>query len=59
MDQLKQIFEYQRFACDPKLQKEIDKVCRKYFAEEIGDDELNVSAAGNPWVEYSGDDDEK
>lgn len=59
MDPLKQIFDYQRFVCNPKLQKEIDRVCRKYIGEEIDDDELNVSAAGNTWKDYSGDKNEK
>lgn len=49
MDKLRELFEYQRFAQNPKLQRIIDSVCGQYLdgAEELDDAYLDVSAAGD------------
>lgn len=48
MDRLKQLFDYQRFALNPLLQKQIEGVYRRYLSrgEVLSDDELDVAAAG-------------
>ena len=51
MDELRQLFDYQRFARNPRLQKQIDSVYRRYLSQEeaLPDDALDVAAAGEPW----------
>ena len=33
MDELRQLFDYQRFARNPRLQKQIDSVYRRYLSQ--------------------------
>ena len=49
MDKLRELFEYQRFAQDARLQRIIDSVCERYLndVEELDDSSLDVSAAGD------------
>ena len=51
MDEIRVLFDYQRFAQNPRLQKQIDSVCRRYLSKEeaLPDDALDVAAAGEPW----------
>lgn len=48
MDTLKELFEYQRFAENPRLQRQIDAVARRVLAtgQALADDELELAAAG-------------
>ena len=48
MDEIRALFDYQRFARTPRLQEQIDSVQRRYFGEALSDDELDVAAAGAP-----------
>lgn len=52
MDKIRALFDYQRFARNPRLQKQIDSVYRRYLSqgEAVSDDELDVAAAGEPWM---------
>ena len=50
MDEIRALFDYQRFARNPQLQKQIDSVYRRYFGEALSDDELDVAAAGESWM---------
>ena len=52
MDELKQLLDYQRFAWNPRLQKQIDSVYQRYLAQgkALSDDLLDVAAAGEPWT---------
>ena len=52
MDELRQLFDYQRFARNPRLQRQIDSVYRRYLSQEeaLTDDALDVAAAGEPWT---------
>lgn len=49
MDSIKELFEYQRFAQNARLQSIIDDVCARYMSgsEELDDVSLDVSAAGD------------
>ena len=49
MDKLRELFGYQRFAQDARLQRIIDSVCERYLndVEELDDSSLDVSAAGD------------
>lgn len=49
MDELRQLFDYQRFARNPRLQKQLDSVAQRYLGEALPDDALDVAAAGEPW----------
>ena len=49
MDELRQLFDYQRFARNPRLQKRLDSVAQRYLGEALPDDALDVAAAGEPW----------
>ena len=53
MDVLKELFEYQRFEPNHRLQEQIDAVYRRYFSEAqaLSDDALDIAAAGEPWME--------
>lgn len=48
MDTLKELFEYQRFAANPRLQRQIDAVVQRVLAtgQALVDDELELAAAG-------------
>ncbi|MGN0996045.1 MAG: hypothetical protein ACI4PG_03980 [Candidatus Ventricola sp.] len=50
MDTLKELFEYQRFAANPRLQRQIDAVYQRVLAagQALADDELELAAAGEP-----------
>lgn len=49
MDWLKGLFDYQRFAQNDKLQRQIDSVLDSYLggAQALDDEVLDVSAAGD------------
>lgn len=60
MNSLRNLFEYQRFAPNARLQEKLDAVGAKYLTHglELADDELDVAAAGEiypsrvfPWEE--------
>lgn len=50
MDSIKNLFDYQRFAQNPKLQALLDAVYLRYLSggEELPDEMLEVAAAGEP-----------
>lgn len=52
MDELRQLFDYQRFARNPRLQRQLDSVYRRYLSqgEALSDEALDVAAAGEPWT---------
>ena len=52
MDELRRLFDYQRFARNSRLQKQIDSVYRRYLSqgEALSDEELDLAAAGEPWM---------
>lgn len=51
MDNIRELFEYQRFDPNPKLQQQIDVVYRRHLAygQPLSDDSLDLAAAGDPW----------
>ncbi len=52
MKRLKNLFEYQKFNPNSRLQAKIDEVTQKYLLNgvELDDDDiLNVAAAGDPY----------
>ena len=50
MDIVKELFDYQRFAENPRLQRQLDAVYDRYLAggQALSDDELELAAAGEP-----------
>lgn len=56
MDELRKLFDYQRFARNPRLQGQLDSVYRRYLAqgEALSDEELDMAAAGEPKKEPPG-----
>lgn len=50
MDELRLLFDYQRFARNPRLQRQLDSVAQRYLGEALPDDALDVAAAGEPWT---------
>lgn len=52
MDEIRALFDYQRFSQNPRLQRQIDSVYKRYLSqgEAISDDLLDVAAAGEPWA---------
>lgn len=53
MDDIRTLFDYQRFSPNPRLQKQIDSVYKRYLSqgEALSDEMLDVAAAGGPWTE--------
>ena len=53
MDEIRALFDYQRFSPNPQLQRRIDSVYKRYLSqgEALSDDLLDVAAAGEPWTE--------
>ncbi len=51
MKNLRELFEYQKFKPNPRLQAKIDEVTGRYLSNgvELDDDELDVAAAGDPY----------
>ncbi len=51
MKNLRELFEYQKFNPNPRLQAKIDEITGKYLSNgvELGDDDLDVAAAGDPY----------
>ena len=52
MDEIRALFDYQRFSQNPRLQRQIDSVYKRYLSqgEALSDDLLDVAAAGEPWT---------
>ncbi len=50
MLQVRELFEYQRFSQNQRLQSLIDGVCSQYLIDDaaIEEDSLDLSAAGDP-----------
>ncbi|HIU33509.1 MAG TPA: hypothetical protein IAB02_03015 [Candidatus Pullichristensenella excrementigallinarum] len=50
MLRIKELFEYQRFVQNQRLQSLIDAVCSQYLIDDaaIAEDFLDLSAAGDP-----------
>ncbi len=51
MKNIRELFEYQKFSPNPRLQAKIDEITEEYLSDgvELGDDDLNVAAAGDPY----------
>ena len=52
---LTKLFDYQQFACNPRLQALIDSVHSRRRELDLDDAEL-VAAAGSPYLQPTGDD---
>lgn len=54
MDRLKLLFDYQEFRQNRKIKAVTDEVYKKYLQkpEKLSDEELDVSAAGEPCLPY-------
>ena len=53
MDEIRVLFDYQRFSPNPRLKKQIDSVYKRYLSqgEALSDEMLDVAAAGEPWTD--------